>query len=211
MAFPQLQEAEIRRHTIPRLQPDDVAGRQFHGIDRALLPISQCHRLRRQHRTHCVERPLGLPLLNEADQRVDQHHTDDDAEIDPMAQHRGDRPRDQQDIDLHVLEMQQEAAQGALPWRGRQLMRTVPILPRICLVATQPTEQRFKRHQHLVTIEGMPILFAHENHPVGTSDCRKSSGVHARPDDWEYPVPVRFRLAGTRASFCNSLIERRRK
>ena len=59
----------------------------------------------RQQRRH---RALGTSFLVGPDQRVDQHHGEDDRRIAPVAHARGQRSRDKQDVNQRALELAQE-------------------------------------------------------------------------------------------------------
>ena len=81
--------ASTRRRSAGTRSPDsqqhDVARHQLLGGQHDPAPaVAQHRRLQRQHVADRLERPLGLALLDEADQRVDHDDAEDHAGIDPV-------------------------------------------------------------------------------------------------------------------------------
>ena len=78
------QESQIGEDLVPGNQEDDVPGDEFLGRDDLTLPSTQDGRLPGKNIADGVARLLGLPLLDEADYRVDDRHAEDDQGIEPV-------------------------------------------------------------------------------------------------------------------------------
>lgn len=74
----------------------------------APIAVSQHRRLARQHGADRFERLLGLTLLNEPDERVDDDHAQDDRGIGVVVQEEGHDGCDQEDVDQRIVKLQQE-------------------------------------------------------------------------------------------------------
>ena len=55
-----------------------------------------------------LQRLLGLAFLNEAEQRVEDDHAEDDRRIDPQVEHQLGEAGAKQDVDENVVELRQE-------------------------------------------------------------------------------------------------------
>ena len=104
-----LQQPEVRRYAIAGFQQHQVAAHQLGGRQ-ALDEVVAAHAaFQAEHSANRPHRLLGLALLNEADQRVDQRHGKDDQAIQPFAEHQGQQRGQQQHIDQQVVELTQKA------------------------------------------------------------------------------------------------------
>ena len=76
-------ESKVRGNFVPRLQEHDVSRHKLLRGNHARLAAAQRPRLRGQHVADRLKRLLGLALLNEAEERVEDDHAKDDCRIDP--------------------------------------------------------------------------------------------------------------------------------
>jgi hypothetical protein len=72
-----------------------------------------------------VHRPVGLALLEEADDRVEDQHGRDDRRVGVLVDQDRDDERDQQDVDQRALELVQQDVEVAARFLGGQLVRAV--------------------------------------------------------------------------------------
>jgi hypothetical protein len=79
-------EAQVGGHLVACLQQHDVAGHQLLGGHSAPLPVAQHQRPGREHVADGVQGLLGLALLDEADDGVDEHHAEDHTRVHPVLQ-----------------------------------------------------------------------------------------------------------------------------
>jgi hypothetical protein len=113
-----LDEAQVGRNLVSRSEQHQVTGHQVLGLD-LLSPAVPHHRgAERKHVADRVERLFRLAFLNEADQRIDQHHAQDHAAIHPVPEGRGDAGGAEQHIDQDIVELKQETSQRAALLRG---------------------------------------------------------------------------------------------
>ncbi len=58
--------------------------------------------------TNGIQCFLGLALLNKADQRVDNHHTKNNATVDPVTEQQRDQPGAEQHVNQDIIELRQK-------------------------------------------------------------------------------------------------------
>jgi len=123
--FMLLDEAQIGRQAIAGGKQDDIAGNQLAGVE--LLAMARpADRYRGRHAARQrSQRPFGLGFLPIADQCIDQHDAEDDAGVDPFAEHRGDQPGGHQDEDQGLRQLGGKAAPGRLAWTLAQAIRAM--------------------------------------------------------------------------------------
>ena len=79
--------------------------------------------LDREHLADPLQGLLGLALLEKTDDGVDAHHPENDAGVHPVAEHGGNEPGGEQDVDEQVMEMFEEPLEETFPGRRRQAVR----------------------------------------------------------------------------------------
>ena len=118
-------DAEVGGHLLARLQRDEVAADQVLGRDGAVLPGTHDAGLAPDHRPQAVEGGEGLRLLDEADQRVDQDHAQDDRGVDVLTEQQRRQGGSQEDVDQRVVELEEHAPQERVAPCLRQGVGTV--------------------------------------------------------------------------------------
>ncbi len=132
-----VEQAKVGRDTVAGSKEHDVTRHQRVGGDLLPPPITQHMGVRREHVADGVEGTLGLALLQEADDRIDHRHPENDRGVDQMAQQGGHHPGRQQDVDEHIVELQQEAHQRTAPRRRRQRVGATKVQPAHGLVRVE--------------------------------------------------------------------------
>ena len=84
MQFTDLDQPEIGRNAVARSQNHDITGDQLFGGYGSSQTVPDHHRLLREHVADSIEGLLSLAFLNEADEGVDDDHTDDYPGVDPV-------------------------------------------------------------------------------------------------------------------------------
>ena len=117
------EQAQVGGHTVAAAQADDVAGHKRAGIDLPPLAVTTDMGLDREHLADPLQGLLGLALLEKTDDGVDAHHPENDAGVHPVAEHGGNEPGGEQDVDEQVMEMFEEPLEETFPGRRRQAVR----------------------------------------------------------------------------------------
>jgi hypothetical protein len=122
---PRPQQAQVRRHAVPRLQEhhisrDEVSDRHAHAA-----AVAQHVGVRRDQAPNGGQCVLCLALLQEADDRIDEHHRGDHRGIEPMPQQSRGHGSSQQRIDECAVELGEESSHGMASWRRPQRVGTV--------------------------------------------------------------------------------------
>src|SRR5262249_15799438 len=94
--------------TCSRLEKHNVPGNELFCRNHARLAAAQGAGLCGQHVADRLQCLLGLALLNEAEQRVEDDHAKDDRRIDPQVEHQLDEAGTEEDIDEDIVELRQE-------------------------------------------------------------------------------------------------------
>ncbi len=115
-----LEQAQVGGHLVARGQQHDVAGHQFARIDALALPTAQHRGLGGERARQRFERTQRLAFLDEADHGVEEDHAKNHRRVGPGPHSQLDGSRHQQDIDQHLVELQQKAQQRAAPLGCRQ-------------------------------------------------------------------------------------------
>ena len=110
---PGLQQAQVSGNLIAGLELHKVTGHQVGGIQSHEPAAAPHHRVGGEHVPDGFERVLGLPLLDETDGSIGQHHAENHARVEPVLQKGSGHGRSQQHIDQHVVELGQEAQERA--------------------------------------------------------------------------------------------------
>ena len=103
-----IHEPQVRGNLVARLKEHDVPRNELFRGNHARLAAAQGARLGGQHVADRLQRLLGLALLNEAEQRVEDDHAEDDRRIDPQVEHQLGEAGTEQDVDQDVVELRQE-------------------------------------------------------------------------------------------------------
>ena len=151
-----LEQPQVGRHLVAGLDEDDVARHQPFGGDGLAMAVAQHAGLQRQHLADGIERPLGLALLDEADQRVDDDDAGDDRRIDVVLHQGGDRRRDEQDVDQDVVELEQQPDQRAATLRRPQPVGAVDLQALPSRLGGEAGAAGLQRRQHVVGRHGVP-------------------------------------------------------
>ena len=120
-----LEQPEIGGDAVSGFDEDNVAGHDLAGGDARAAPVAQHVGARRDHAADGVERVLGLALLDEADNGIDEDHGDDDGRIDEVSEAPGRHRARQEEVDQRVVELGEEAEQRPAGGRGRKLVAAV--------------------------------------------------------------------------------------
>ncbi len=106
-------QTQIRRNPCAGLQQDEIARYDIFGGDVQTLAIAYDRRMRVDHPANGFERALRPPFLDETDNRVENDHRDDDRRIHQIADRRGQYGGGNKHVDQKIVELQQEAHEGA--------------------------------------------------------------------------------------------------
>ncbi len=109
-----LDQAQVGRNAVAGFQQHDVAGHELFGRDHARFAAAQGPRFGGQHVADRIERLLGAAFLNEAEQTVEDDHRENDAGVDPEAQHQLGEAGGEQHIDQNVVELAEEPDERSL-------------------------------------------------------------------------------------------------
>jgi hypothetical protein len=112
-------DPEIGRHPVAGLEQHDVAGHEASAGTRVRRPSRRTRASGASMSLIAASACSALPLLNEADDRVDEHDREDDPGIDQMPSSRRHRRRAEQDVDQKVVELPQEAGDRPVVLRAR--------------------------------------------------------------------------------------------
>ena len=153
-----LDQAQVGRYAVARAQAHDVARHQVVGLDLGPLTVAPGMGMHREHLADAGERLLGLALLDEADDGVDDHHAEDDAGVDPVAEGGGDRRGAEQHVDEHVVEVLEEALQQPVPGRLGQAVGADLGEAARGLVRGQARRAAVQRRQDLVGRAGVGVF-----------------------------------------------------
>lgn len=108
---PQLSQADepyISGHLVAGFENHEVAGNQLSGDNGLLMAIADHPGVRLNHRAKSIKGSLGLGLLDEADQRIDQHDSEDHGRIDVLPQPSGDGRSCEKDVDQRMVKLPQD-------------------------------------------------------------------------------------------------------
>jgi hypothetical protein len=153
-----LDQAQIGRHLVARLQLHQIARHQGFGFQRHQPSVAPDHGVGREHLTDRLERVLGLALLHEADGGIDEHHAEDDAGVEPVLQQRRDRTGGQQHIDEDVVELTQEAQQGTLALGFREEVGSIAFQALAGSRVRQSLLVAVESRQGVFRTQGVPVL-----------------------------------------------------
>ena len=96
------------------------------------------------------QRLLGLALLDEADDGIDDRHREDHPGIDPLPHQRRHYRAGEQDIDEAVIEMLEEALDRPVPRRGGSRLGPTTARRLAASAAERPSRSAAQRLQDLV-------------------------------------------------------------
>ncbi len=156
-----LEQAQVGRDAVSRLQQHDVSRHEIRHIDRGSLSPSQRDGVGRQQRAHAVQRFLRPPLLHEADDGIDHHHQHDDRCVHRMPQQERRQSCRDQEIDQRIVKLHEEAPQGM---HARGFGEAIgSILPQTrCRLFVRKTPWRGAEFvQHLPAVQGVPRSLGH--------------------------------------------------
>ena len=101
-------QAKVRRDLVPGFEKHDVARNQHLRRDHSNLLAAQRSGFRREHVADRIQRLLRFALLNEAEQRIDEHDTQNDGGIQPETDHQLDEAGSKQNIDQDVVQLHEK-------------------------------------------------------------------------------------------------------
>ncbi len=90
-----------------------------------MLAITPHHRLEREHIAYCIQSPFRLAFLNKTDQRIDHHHADDNAAVNPVINGRRYTGCRQQYINEDIMKLAEKTFERAATGCGCQLIDAV--------------------------------------------------------------------------------------
>ena len=133
-----LDQPGIGGNSVARPQEHDIARHEVARRDFALLPIAQDGRRGRGHPAQRLDGALGAVFLHKAQEHRKQHDDGDGDGFDAVPEKGGERRRDEQDDDQHILELLEENRPRRDAMGGLQFVRTVFRKPTSCLGSGQP-------------------------------------------------------------------------
>ena len=101
-------EPKVGRDLVARFEQHDVPRHELFRGNHARLAAAHGPRLGGQHVADRIQRLLGLALLDEAEQRVEDDDAEDDRRVEPQVQHQLGEAGAEQDVDQDVVELRQE-------------------------------------------------------------------------------------------------------
>ena len=114
--------------------------------------------MRRQHVANTFQGGFSLALLDEPDDGVDDHDTENDAGIYPVLQNGRNGCCSQQDIDQYIIEMLEKAFQKPVSGWFRQTIGANTIQPTPGLICAQSRVPGLKLRQDAFCVEGMGVF-----------------------------------------------------
>ena len=163
---PRPDQADVGGHPRPGFDEHEIAGNDRIGADGDAMAVAQHRRLGVDHAADGLQRLRRLAFLDEADGRIGQRHRQHDAGIDPVAERRRKHRRRQQGVDEDVVELEEEARQGAAPCRPRQPVRPEDRQPRLSFIRIESLLAAGERLQRRLGVQGMP-------RPLGNGSDRR--------------------------------------
>jgi hypothetical protein len=133
-----LDEPRVRGNPIAGLEQQQVAGDQFSRAHPSGRAVAHHRDHRREHLPERIERPLGAVLLDEPEQRAEEHDRQDDPGVHQLAERRRQARRREQDHDQRVLELSQQQPPSRDARGGGDDVRTVAREPSGGLGRRQP-------------------------------------------------------------------------
>jgi len=155
-----LQQAELRGNFVACLQEHDVPGNQLLTVDSAALAAAQNRSARSQHPADGLHRFFGLAFLNETNDCVGNYYGKNHQRICHVIQQRRDDGGSEQHVNQDVVELQQEAGQGAAPRRFGKAVRSLAHEPRLRLTFAKTLGRRCQRYQRSFRRTVMPRPFS---------------------------------------------------
>jgi hypothetical protein len=143
-------EPKVRGHAVARAQAHEVSGHEIIGLDLDPFAVAARVRVKREHLADALERLFRLAFLDEADDRVDHHHRENDPGVDPVSERRRDDGRRDEDVDEQVVEVLEEPLQQPFLWRSRQAVVAHGLEASGRLVGAQAIDTAIQRLQDLV-------------------------------------------------------------
>ena len=128
-----LEQAHVGGNLVARLQQHDVARHEIRAVHRHTATVPQDRGMRRQHVADGRHRLLRLAFLDEADHGIGKHDRKDHTGIDPVLEGSRDDGCTEEDVDQHIVELAEKAAQGATSFRRRKPVGTEDSQPTLCL------------------------------------------------------------------------------
>ena len=133
-------EPQVSRYLVTRFEPHQISGDEFLRGHRPLVAVADHPGMGTRHRPQALQRGLGLGLLDETGDGVDQHHTEDHDRVDVLAQHRRASARRQQHVDQRVVELAQDSRHRSGALGGGQAVGPEPRQPLAGFRAGQPAQ-----------------------------------------------------------------------
>ena len=150
-------ESEIRRHLVAGLQQHQVTGDEFLGGHDPVPAVAHHLGIGADHRAQALQCRLGTGFLDEADDRVDQHHGEDHRGVDELTQSRGDHAGHQEHVDQRMMELPQNSDQQARTADRGQCVGAERLEPIGGLVVGQPALRVAAQQQHHL-VGGKPVV-----------------------------------------------------
>ena len=138
-------EAQVRRDHIPVAQEHHVAHHQLGGGDHALLPLAQHPGGGGAHPPQGLQGGLGLFLLNNADDGIDNDNGEDHRRLCPLPQEGGEGRRPHQDQHHGVQDLGLEHLKNGLGRLGAQFIAPVLFQPSGSLGVAQSLRRGVQR------------------------------------------------------------------
>ncbi len=119
------QQAQVGRDLVASFEKHDVARHEIPHCDLRALPVAKNEGTGSDHAANGVERLLGLALLDEADDGVDDHDRGDHGRINDVSEQGGRNGSGEQEVDQDVVELRQEPQERRPAGGRRQLVRAM--------------------------------------------------------------------------------------
>ena len=127
-------QPQVGRDHVAALDQHEVTGHHALGLDDLAPAVTHDACLGSHQRPERGQCGLGLGLLDETGERVDQYHRHDHGRVDVLPERQRHRRRGHQHVDERVVELPQEPDERPCPRALGQLVRPEPLEPACCLL-----------------------------------------------------------------------------
>ena len=119
------EQAEVGGYTVAGFEEDDIAGNKKGGVEGLPVAVAQHRGFGGKKRFDGIEGLLGFAFLNNADDAVDQDHSENDAGIGPLPEESRAEGGREEDVDQNIMKLQEEALEQRITGRFGQLVGSV--------------------------------------------------------------------------------------
>jgi hypothetical protein len=166
-----MEQPQVSGHFVARLQENDVAGDEDAGSHALRLPGSHDRRLAVERLGKGQNGLDGARFLEEADEGVREHDTEDHRGVDPLLQRGRDEGGSEQDVDEGLMELKEKTDERALRLPLRKAIRSETLLAMFEFEGVETVVGvRLEKLEDFAESEMMPVLSEdgfHRRSPVG--------------------------------------------